>query len=141
MTTKRKPTYTRIAPRPILLVGDNADDSALIHKLLNRSGLANPLEWQRNPEAALAYLADHDAPVLILLDLHFPGYMSGADFFRRIRAISKTQYTPVIVLTDSAHDMSELLGLGAVAYFTKPVTAQMIIGTLWQIGLKWYICE
>lgn len=136
---KRKTGAAKAALRPILLVEDNYDDGDLIVKLLETSGLANPIEWKRDTESALAYVLENAPPVLVLLDLNFPGHMPGTLWFQRIREIPRTRYTPVVAMTHSVDAMSELFRLGAVAYLTKPVTAQDLIGALWQIGLKWQI--
>lgn len=138
-TNKRKTGTLKPVPRPILLVEDNADDGDLIIKLLETSGLANPIEWKRDTESALTYVLENAPPVLVLLDLNFPGHMPGTLWFQRIREIPKTRYTPVVAMTHAADAMSELFRLGVVAYIMKPVTAQDLIGALWQINLKWHI--
>ena len=71
-------------------------------------------------EAALAYLKDHDAD-LILLDHMMPN-MTGLELLQILQDDPKTRSIPVIFLTGSANSTDEVhaLEIGAMDYLFKP---------------------
>src|SRR5690349_2428995 len=74
-----------------------------------------------NGEAALRYLAEHDLPNLVCLDLALPA-MSGFRVCEQIRADEKTRALPVLVITarTSVQDHTFALEMGADAFLEKP---------------------
>jgi two-component system, OmpR family, phosphate regulon response regulator PhoB len=64
-------------------------------------------------------------PDLILLDWMLPG-MSGIEFARKVRANSRTQNIPIIMLTAKAQEQDKLTGLetGADDYMVKPFSTR-----------------
>lgn len=123
----------------IVILDDNESDAALAIRALERSGLRNQVAWLPSCEAGLRYLESVgiDLPVLLLLDLNFPGGMRGIDFLRKIRANQRWKFIPVIVLSIDQHSMAQTFGLGALAHLAKPIDALRLIESLRPLGLGW----
>jgi two-component system phosphate regulon response regulator PhoB len=64
-------------------------------------------------------------PGLVLLDWDLPG-MSGIEFARRLRADNRTQYLPIIMISERSGEFDKIVGLdsGADDYVTKPFSAR-----------------
>ncbi len=77
-------------------------------------------------------LIQQERPDLILLDIVLdesaPGRESGLDVLRRIRAMAS--FIPVIMLTSYTEWQVESLGLGAIAFVTKPWDAAALISQI-----------
>lgn len=113
----------------ILIVEDNVLDQTIIHRALQRAGVAEYLYIAGDGASALRILGLEPAPLplvpllpsLILLDLMLPG-IDGLTVLERLRRDPRTRAIPVIVFT-SIEDR-ELLGrcmeLGIDGYFLKP---------------------
>ena len=71
------------------------------------------------------FVARHEKPDLVILDLMMPG-MDGWDFFRRYR---QERDTPVIMLTARVEESDQVLGLelGADDYVTKPFSPRALV--------------
>jgi DNA-binding response OmpR family regulator len=71
------------------------------------------------------FVARHEKPDLVILDLMMPG-MDGWDFIRRYR---QERDTPVIVLTARIEETDQVLGLelGADDYVTKPFSPRALV--------------
>jgi DNA-binding response OmpR family regulator len=71
------------------------------------------------------FVARHEKPDLVILDLMMPG-MDGWDFIRRYR---QERETPVIVLTARVEESDQVLGLelGADDYVTKPFSPRALV--------------
>lgn len=82
----------------------------------------------RDGYSALA-LAQRKRPDLILLDLGLPGFATGADVLKHLRAFPSLAAIPVIILTArDARDYEEpMRELGAAGYFQKPVDNQVLL--------------
>jgi two-component system KDP operon response regulator KdpE len=78
--------------------------------------------------SALA-LAQRERPDLILLDLGLPGFATGADVLKHMRAFPALAPIPVIVVTgwDSRDYAQPLAELGAVAYVQKPFDEEELL--------------
>ncbi|NTW97347.1 MAG: PAS domain-containing protein [Oscillochloris sp.] len=124
------PTWPgRESPRPlILLADDNKANSAIIEEYLRAHGYA-VLVAQDGAEA-LAQTAVA-RPALVLMDVQMPG-MDGLDAIRHIRASPEVAAVPIIVLTALAMsgDRERCLEAGADAYLAKPVSLQILLGTI-----------
>lgn len=61
------------------------------------------------------------SPDLILLDVMMPG-MDGLATYRAVRGLPDSQETPIIFMTakSQAHEVSQLLELGALGVISKP---------------------
>ena len=71
------------------------------------------------------FVARHEKPDLVILDLMMPG-MDGWDFIRRYR---QERDTPVIMLTARVEETDQVLGLelGADDYVTKPFSPRTLV--------------
>lgn len=103
----------------ILIVDDEPLNRELLHAYLE--GNDHDLIDCASGEEALAAL-EHDKPDLILLDVMMPG-LSGFDTVARIKAQTRDQFLPVVLVTALADHDSRLRGLrtGADEFLTKPV--------------------
>lgn len=133
----------------ILLVEDNSDDIELTLHALRKENLANHIQVARDGEEALDFLfcngphADRSfdrPPRLILLDLKLPK-IDGMEVLRRLKADSRTQCIPVVILTSSKEerDLVKGYGLGANSYIQKPVDFDQFRETVKNVGLYWLL--
>src|SRR5664279_1972239 len=81
--------------------------------------------WQMtvaNSGATGLDIAAATAPNLVLLDLHLPD-MDGIDVLRQLRANTKTESIPIVMLSavTSSKQINQLLDAGAQTYLTKPL--------------------
>jgi two-component system response regulator len=136
-----------IPEKTILLVEDNPADEALTLRALKKANIVNPVIVARDGVEALARLfgaetggAFHKLPQLILLDLKLPK-LDGHEVLRRIRADTRTQLLPVVILTTSVEDEDRLEGyrLGANSYVRKPVDFTEFAQAVMQLGLYWLV--
>jgi two-component system, OmpR family, phosphate regulon response regulator PhoB len=106
----------------ILVVEDEPAIQELLSLTLSEAGHQAIL----TSDAAEAFLQTQEIlPDLILLDWMLPG-MSGIEFARKIRAQSRTQNVPIIMLTAKAQEQDKLAGLetGADDYMIKPFSTR-----------------
>lgn len=133
----------------ILLVEDNPDDEELTLLALNDVNLVNHVQVVRDGAEALDYLfaqgqyahRSADASLtLILLDLKLPK-VDGLEVLKRIKADSKLQRVPVVVLTSSREeqDIIKSYNLGANSYIVKPVDFEQFTQSVHQVGLYWAV--
>jgi DNA-binding response OmpR family regulator len=77
--------------------------------------------------------ATRELPDLILLDLGLPGG-NGFTVLKRLRALTSTCMTPIIVVTGGTVDQSKRSGLeeaGIDALLTKPVSEEVLLTAVW----------
>lgn len=131
----------------ILLIEDNPADEALTLRALKKANIANPVVVARDGVEAINYLLADDGngsprchPQLILLDLKLPK-LDGLEVLKRIRANSRTQLLPVVILTTSVEDEDRLQGyrLGANSYVRKPVDFSEFAQAVIELGLYWLV--
>lgn len=133
----------------ILLVEDNNDDVELALHALRKEKLANLIHVARDGEEALEFLFCEGAysnrsfdrpPKLVLLDLKLPK-VDGMEVLRRIKADSRTNTIPVVILTSSREerDLVKGYGLGANSYIQKPVDFAQFRETVKTAGLYWLV--
>lgn len=101
--------------KTILVVDDEKRLCDLVRAYLTQEGFR--VVTAGDGQEAL-FVARHEKPDLILLDLMMPG-MGGYEF---IRTYSKERDTPIIILTAKLDESDKVLGLelGADDYVTKP---------------------
>ncbi|MBI2926820.1 MAG: response regulator [Verrucomicrobia bacterium] len=137
------------SPKTILLVEDNPDDVELTLRALQKNNIANEVIVARDGAEALEYLfgtgsyAGRDAslqPAVVLLDLKLPK-LDGLDVLRRMRADSRTQMLPVVILTSSREeqDLLQSYRLGCNSYIRKPVDFVQFTEAVRQLGLYWLL--
>lgn len=133
----------------VLLVEDNDDDVQLTLRAFQKHKLANDIHVARDGAEALDFLfargkyedrGGTDLPQVVLLDLKLPK-VDGLEVLRQIRAATRTQTLPVVVLTSSneERDLVESYRLGANSYVRKPVDFQQFMDAARQLGLYWVV--
>jgi two-component system, response regulator len=133
----------------ILLVEDNPNDVALALHAFKKHHLANHIHVLRDGAEALDYIfctgtyAQRDImsrPKVILLDLKLP-LVSGLDVLRRLKADSRTQPIPVVMLTSSREerDIVESYQLGVNSYIVKPVDFTQFTEAMRTLGMYWLL--
>jgi CheY-like chemotaxis protein len=128
----------------LLLVEDDPTDVELTVRAFKKARITNPLHVVRDGAEALEFIfanADQknlQSTVLVLLDLNLPK-MSGLEVLRRIKADTRTQDIPIIVLTVSTldRDITECRRLGAQDYIVKPVGFENFSEVTARLGLAW----
>lgn len=105
----------------ILLVEDNKELAGLIGTFLRRDGYL--IEIKDSGEAALAFLKDHRAK-MILLDVCLPG-MDGFGFCAAVRKVSNT---PIMIISARIDKEDKMNGFaqGADDYVEKPVDIDIL---------------
>jgi two-component system, response regulator len=129
--------------RPILLVEDNPDDVTFTLRAFKKSNISNEIVVATDGEQALDILLPENAapplqPALVLLDVNLPK-IGGLEVLRRIRADSRTQSLPVIVLTTSSEetDIVSSYELGANSFVRKPVVFSDFLNAASLLGMYW----
>ena len=124
MTELPKPPDPVSTPRPerasILLVDDTPVNLVSLRALLDDLG-QNIIEARSGEEAIERVKAEEFA--VILLDVLMPG-INGFETAKAIRGRDRSQHTPIIFLTASDIDRSQMeegYALGAVDFFVKPL--------------------
>jgi len=112
------------AIKPILLVEDDVVDASTVKQAMQDLRVKNPLIHKTDGEEAIEYLKDQSnkLPAIILLDLNMPK-ISGVELLQIIRADSRLQQIPVVVLTVSKYEQDKLdtFNLGVAGYVIKAV--------------------
>ena len=133
--------------KTILLVEDNAQDEMLTLRALRRANLANRIDVVRDGQQALDYLfregefIDREAfclPTIVLLDISLPR-LSGLEVLARLRADSRTELLPVVILTssDEEHDRLKSYENRANSFVRKPVDFADFAETVVRLGVYW----
>jgi two-component system, response regulator len=133
----------------ILLAEDNPSDIKLALHAFKTNNLANHIHVVRDGAEALEFIfcTDRyagrniaDAPKVILLDLKLP-LVDGIEVLRRIKADSRTQMIPVVVMTTSKEerDIVESYQLGVNSYIVKPVDFDQFTEVVRQLGYYWLL--
>jgi signal transduction histidine kinase len=105
----------------ILVIDDEPDNFDVIETLLNQQNYE--LHYAARGQEAIDSL-DIYQPDLILLDVMMPG-IDGIEVCRQIKAMSKWQAIPIIMVTalDSKSDLARCLNAGADDFISKPINA------------------
>jgi two-component system, sensor histidine kinase and response regulator len=105
----------------ILIIDDEPDNFDVIETLLSDQDYQ--LHYAANGQEAIAFLETYN-PSLILLDVMMPG-IDGIEVCRQIKAISKWQAIPIIMVTalSAKSDLAYCLKSGADDFISKPVNA------------------
>ena len=108
----------------VLVVEDNADNRALVVKVLSRRGYR--VAEAVSGEEALA-LARRDRPDLVLMDLNLEG-MSGFEAARQMKADPRLRDVPVVAITAYAMvgDRERALEAGCDGYIPKPIDVRRL---------------
>jgi two-component system phosphate regulon response regulator PhoB len=117
-----------VAKAKILIVDDEPDIVELVSYNLAKEGYQ--VLAAATGEAGLK-TAKSKVPDLIVLDLLLPG-MDGLEVCKLLKADSKTQYIPVVMLTAKTEETDVVTGLevGADDYITKPFSPKILIARI-----------
>ena len=128
--------------RPILLVEDNDIDEMLALRAFRMNSVERPVVVARDGQEAVDYLMDAGKalPMLVLLDLKLPK-IGGLDVLRRMRAVERTRWLPVVVLTSSlqASDLRDSYRLGANSYVGKTLDFDRFTAEIGTIIRYWLV--
>jgi CheY-like chemotaxis protein len=133
--------------KSILLVEDNLQDEMLILRALNKINLANAVDVVRDGQQAVDYLfcegefverAGAELPTVILLDIGLPR-LSGLEVLARLRADTRTNLLPVVILTSSDEEDDRLKSYqnGANSFVRKPLDFKEFAETVARLGVYW----
>ena len=102
-----------------LVVEDDPDVAALIHRLLERDIFSVTVCAKR--EDVLARLRQRPSPDVVLLDVQLPE-LNGFDLLQKLKTHPQLKFVPVVMVTADAKPESVMRGLafGADGYVTKP---------------------
>jgi DNA-binding response OmpR family regulator len=107
----------------MLIVEDDRDTAEMLAAYFEAQGYAvTPVAWGVD---AVRQAQEGATPDLILLDIRLPD-IDGFEVCKRLRSHRRTQYVPIIFLTEKRERGDRLSGLelGAVDYITKPFDVQ-----------------
>lgn len=112
----------------ILIVDDEEDVLELVRYNLEKEGYA--VQTATCGEDALKKTVNK-LPDMIILDLMLPG-IDGLTICKKLKADSRTQNIPVIMLTAKSEDSDVVTGLeiGADDYITKPFSPKVLIARI-----------
>jgi two-component system, chemotaxis family, chemotaxis protein CheY len=111
----------------LLLVEDDSSTRESLAEVLRDAGYH--VATADDGQEALAYLADHPLPALILLDLIMPR-LDGWVFRARQRENSRLQEIPVVVMTGLIPDARLKEHLGVVECLAKPIDLDALLRVL-----------
>ena len=103
----------------MMVVEDDRDTAEMLAAYFEAQGYdVTPVAWGAD---AVRQAQEGATPDLILLDIRLPD-MDGFEVCKRLRSHRRTQYVPIIFLTERRERGDRLSGLelGAVDYITKP---------------------
>lgn len=114
----------------VLYIEDNPANLRLVMQLLGRR--TDIHMWgASDPKQGLELVRQH-SPDLILLDINFPGDVSGFDMLKQLRSQENTRHTPVIAISSNAMptDIEKGLAEGFDAYVTKPLDIKGLLSAV-----------
>ena len=119
----------------ILVVDDDPAIRTLVKELLQRPD--RPVALAASTQEAQALLREHDVG-LVLLDIRL-GDSDGRDLLAELRAGRATADLPVAVFSvlDDDRVRTECYGLGADAYFVKPVVPETLVAATESLIGRW----
>ena len=124
----------------ILLIDDSPGECELFRQALAQAGCDTVVYAERDWDAALHFLLDHQGalPSLILLDWHLSNG-KGSAFLKPLRSNSRFITIPVVVFTtsDDASDFFTACTYGANGYVVKPGTFDELVRFVTDLYRYW----
>jgi chemosensory pili system protein ChpA (sensor histidine kinase/response regulator) len=119
--------------RTIAIVEDDDNVAGLLGLLFEREGFAPLL--LRDGRAAQVYVAAHEAPAAVILDVTLP-YRDGFAVAGAIRANARWSGVPVVMLTGRslAADVARARALDIEDYVVKPFDPRALVGLVRRLG-------
>jgi len=118
--------------RTVLIVEDSPTELAIVRDCLERAGYIvltaiSGIEAKEYIEVAIVDV--------IVLDLILPD-MNGYDLYRTLRGDTRTNETPIVMLTQRSSGPEEFYGrmLGASAYLKKPFRPRQLLAELQRLA-------
>jgi hypothetical protein len=124
VSAEAKPSAPAVKSHRILVADDNRDIRSYLQRIL---GSRHQVETVNDGKAALC-AAKANPPDLILADIMMPR-MNGFQLLAAVRAYSRTQDVPVILLSARAGQEAKASGIeaGAVDYLVKPFNTRELL--------------
>ena len=107
----------------IFYIEDNLQNRAIVQLLLEQHGAVISFERWGQTDDVFKRLNALMPVDLILLDLMFPGKVSGYDIFDTIRREPRYAHIPIVAISaaDPAIEMDKARAKGFAGYITKPI--------------------
>ena len=132
----------------ILQVEDDENDMLLMQYALRNAGVATPLSWVADGQAAIDYLSGVGAygdrgrypmPNLVLLDIKLPR-RSGMEVLHWIRQRTEYRRIVIVMFTASAYqaEIDEAYAVGANSFVTKPAGADELTALIRLLHTYWF---
>jgi len=117
------------APKRLLIVEDDPHMAYLLGYLAEKERFV--VETVTDGRKAVERIDSGPPADLVLLDVMLP-YTDGFELLGRLRADSKWQQVPVIILTSRTreHDAVRAMGMGADDYLTKPFSPAELVARI-----------
>jgi len=112
----------------ILIIDDSSTNIRLVSKMIEHLG--HKIHIAKDGVQALKLLTKLK-PSVILLDIQMP-HMDGFECCQRIKSVASRATIPVIFMSGShdEHDIGKARLIGAQAYVTKPIDAEVLINEI-----------
>ncbi|MCH9056891.1 response regulator [Parathermosynechococcus lividus] len=113
----------------VLVVEDSRAHQTMIVSILEKLG--HEAHLAESAEKALEWLANHQPPDLIILDIVMPG-VNGLELCREVRANPDLKHVPIVFCSSKDQDFDRFWALrqGGNAYLTKPFEPEDLIQTI-----------
>lgn len=95
------------------------------------SGFGYSVAEASNVDDAISYIASHEIPSIVLLDLRLPG-RSGRDLIKHIRNDLRRSDVKIIVVSATLNQSRDVLEMGIDASLSKPVDLRQLLGMVQQ---------
>ncbi|URR36088.1 response regulator [Thermosynechococcus sp. HN-54] len=115
--------------KQVLVVEDSRTEQTMIVSILEKLG--HQTHVAETAEKAMEWLASHQPPDLIVLDIVMPG-VNGLELCREVRANPLLKTVPIIFCSSKDQDFDRFWALrqGGNAYITKPFEPEELIETI-----------
>jgi CheY-like chemotaxis protein len=135
----------------ILIVDDSPDDVLLLKRAFSKAGVANPTQWVKSGNEAIAYLkglppyenrTKNPLPSVILLDLQMPDG-DGFEVLQWIRNKFPSGGLLIVVLTriEELRQINRAYSLGANSFLTKPSSYEELQELIRIFGGYWLLAN